>query len=100
MNTNIMIIISIMDKITIESKFLECIDKIKHSIHKPSDDDLLELYGLYKQSTVGDINIACPSFFIPIELAKWNSWNFFKGISKQSAKERYIVLVETLFIYQ
>lgn len=87
------------DETIIESKFLESIVKIKHSRYTPSEDDLLELYGLYKQATIGDINIPCPSFFIPRELAKWNSWNNYKGLSKISAKKRYIILVDNLLIF-
>uniref|UniRef100_A0ACB8FV39 Uncharacterized protein n=1 Tax=Sphaerodactylus townsendi TaxID=933632 RepID=A0ACB8FV39_9SAUR len=34
---------------------------VKQLKTKPTDDELKELYGLYKQSTVGDVNIACQS---------------------------------------
>lgn len=46
-----------------------------------SDDNKLKLYGLYKQATVGDINIAQP-WAIQIEArAKWGAWNEQKGVS-------------------
>lgn len=63
-----------------------------------SNDDLLELYALYKQATVGDINTSCPSIFDPRGRAKWNSWNNKKGLSQETCKTRYCDLVEALKI--
>lgn len=36
--------------------FEEAVDKVKNLNETPSDNDLLELYGYYKQATVGDVN--------------------------------------------
>lgn len=36
--------------------FEEAVDKVKNLKETPSDNDLLELYGYYKQATVGDVN--------------------------------------------
>nr|CAI5869429.1 unnamed protein product [Callosobruchus analis] len=55
---------------------------------------MLELYGLYKQATVGDVNIAKPSDFEGA--AKWNAWNSIKGMTGKSAKEKYIAKVNAL----
>jgi len=37
-------------------EFLESAEKVKHLKTKPNDGEMLELYGLYKQATVGDVN--------------------------------------------
>lgn len=36
--------------------FSKAADNVKNLKSKPGDHELLELYGLYKQSTVGDCN--------------------------------------------
>ena len=61
-----------------------------------SDGNLLKLYGLYKQSTVGDVNTERPSFWDLTGKAKWDSWKSYEGISEETAKEKYIKLVDEL----
>ena len=36
--------------------FEQAAEKVKNLKEKPSDEDLLEIYALFKQATVGDIN--------------------------------------------
>lgn len=31
-------------------------EHVKNLVKKPSDDELLQIYGLFKQGTVGDVN--------------------------------------------
>uniref|UniRef100_A0A670JVR8 ACB domain-containing protein n=1 Tax=Podarcis muralis TaxID=64176 RepID=A0A670JVR8_PODMU len=50
----------------------------------------LELYGLYKQSTMGNINIECPGMLDLKGKAKWEAWNQKKGMSKEDAMKAYI----------
>jgi len=40
----------------IVQEFLESAERVKTLKSKPNDTEMLELYGLYKQATVGDIN--------------------------------------------
>jgi diazepam-binding inhibitor (GABA receptor modulating acyl-CoA-binding protein) len=62
-----------------------------------SDDNKLKLYGLYKQSTIGDINTTRPSGMFNIkEKAKYDAWNENKGMSKEKAMNEYISLVSNL----
>ena len=37
-------------------KFTEAAEKVKNLAGTPTDDEQKEIYGLYKQVTVGDIN--------------------------------------------
>lgn len=62
----------------------------------PSTDDLLKLYGLYKQATEGDNETERPGGFDFKAAAKHNSWLGFKGISQEEATQKYIELVENL----
>lgn len=65
-------------------------DAIREFGKSANNDDLQVLYGLYKQSTVGDINTPEPSFYQLTEKAKWNAWNKNKGKSQEQAKEEYV----------
>ena len=50
---------------------------------KPSNEELLRLYGLYKQATVGDNEEERPGGFDFKAAAKYNAWLILKGKSKE-----------------
>jgi diazepam-binding inhibitor (GABA receptor modulating acyl-CoA-binding protein) len=62
-----------------------------------TNDDLSKFYGLFKQATIGDVNIDQPSFYQLTEKAKWASWNSNKGKSKDQAKHEYVEYVMKFF---
>ncbi|XP_034533795.1 acyl-CoA-binding domain-containing protein 7-like [Notolabrus celidotus] len=65
--------------------------------NRPKNSDLADLYGLYKQATVGDVNIACPMLLMDFAgNHKWKAWNAKKGITKDEAMTQYVDLVEKL----
>ena len=53
----------------------------------------LQLYGLYKQATQGDVMISPPQD--PVSLAKYNSWLAHKGKSSSQAEVEYIQVVKS-----
>ncbi|CAN9498105.1 unnamed protein product [Ophioblennius macclurei] len=63
---------------------------------KPAADELSELYGLYKQATIGDVNTERPGMLNFAGNAKWVAWNSKKGLSEEDAKDMYIQLVKKL----
>ncbi|KAJ8025155.1 Acyl-CoA-binding protein-like [Holothuria leucospilota] len=63
---------------------------------KPEDSVMLELYGLYKQVTVGDCNIAEPAAGDSIARAKWEAWNRNKGKAVGDAEKQYITKASQL----
>ena len=63
---------------------------------KPSNDELLQLYALYKQATEGDIKGEKPIGFDFKALAKYNAWEELKGLSQEDAQVAYIKLVDIL----
>ncbi|KAM7071024.1 acyl-CoA-binding domain-containing protein 7 isoform 2-T2 [Acridotheres tristis] len=65
-------------------------EDVKKLKTRPTDEELKELYGLYKQATVGDINIECPGMLDLKGKAKWEAWNLKKGLSKEDAMNAYI----------
>ncbi len=63
---------------------------------KPSNEELLQLYGLYKQATEGDNETERPGGFDFKAAAKYNAWMNAKGKSKEEATDQYIQLVDKL----
>jgi len=79
----------------LEEKFNESVNKVNKLEEKPSNEILLKLYGLYKQVTVGNINIPQPSFFNYKLSEKWKSWNECKDIETEKAQQKYIDIVNS-----
>jgi diazepam-binding inhibitor (GABA receptor modulating acyl-CoA-binding protein) len=73
----------------IKEQFKLSIELVNGLKKRPVDDELLKLYGLYKQSTEGDCNIPEPSMLYFKERAKWTAWNSNKGKSKDKGMELY-----------
>jgi diazepam-binding inhibitor (GABA receptor modulating acyl-CoA-binding protein) len=63
---------------------------------QPSDDELLTLYGWYKQATVGDVNVPKPGFLDFKGQKKWDSWAKVKGASLYDSEVNYIMIVNNL----
>lgn len=94
--------------------FEDAAEAVKNLKAKPSDEELLELYALFKQATVGDCNtgavrvaflynylILCLFAARPGMLdfkgkAKWDAWNAKKGTSNDEAKSTYVQLAEKM----
>lgn len=64
---------------------------------RPSNDTLLQLYSLFKQSTEGDVNTDPPSNpFDFVAKAKYQAWEALKGKTKEEAMNEYVGLVTKL----
>ncbi|KAG0380976.1 Acyl-CoA-binding domain-containing protein 1 [Mortierella sp. AD032] len=70
--------------------------KVKALTVSPSNDNLLALYALFKQATVGDNNTDRPGTFDFKGKAKWDAWTEKKGLAKEEAEKQYIALVASL----
>lgn len=77
-------------------EFLEAAENVKKLTERPSDEELLDLYGWFKQASVGDVNTERPGMFDFKGKYKWDNWNSRKGTSKEDAEKAYIELVNTL----
>ncbi|GAA6217912.1 acyl-CoA-binding protein-like isoform X1 [Lates japonicus] len=76
--------------------FDKAAEEVKVLKQKPDQEEMTELYGLYKQATVGDVNIERPGLLNFTGKAKWDAWNAKKGLSKEEAMAAYVELVEKL----
>ncbi|KAM3857074.1 acyl-CoA-binding domain-containing protein 7-like [Diretmus argenteus] len=79
-----------------QESFEKAAEDVKILKTRPNNGELSEIYGLYKQATVGDVNIGRPGFIDFAGRAKWDAWSTKKGLSKDEATTSYITLVEQL----
>jgi acyl-CoA-binding protein len=80
----------------IASKFEDAQTRVKKLSSSPSTEDLLELYALYKQATVGDVTGSRPGMLDMKGRAKFDAWTKKKGTSKETAMAKYVELVDRL----
>ncbi|XP_043517093.1 acyl-CoA-binding protein-like [Frieseomelitta varia] len=81
---------------SLDERFNKAAEEVKELSAPASDADLLELYSLYKQATVGDCNTTRPGILDFRGKAKWDAWDKRKGMNQDDAKEQYIQKVEEL----
>jgi len=79
-----------------QAEFDQAAEEVKKLSKKPSDDELLKLYGLFKQATVGDNNTSQPGMLDFKGKYKWEAWNKNKGKSKDDSQREYIAFVQQL----
>ncbi|RNE98207.1 acyl-CoA binding protein, partial [Trypanosoma conorhini] len=60
------------------------------------DGTKLTFYGLYKQATIGDVNVSKPWMMDPVGRAKWDAWSRLRGMSPEEAMRRYVAEFRTL----
>ena len=71
-------------------------ERVKKLPSAPPTETLLQLYGLYKQATSGDVSGKRPGMLDMKGRAKFDAWSDVKGTSKDDAMKRYIALVDRL----
>jgi len=80
----------------LKAKFEKAVADSKSLPEKPDNATLLQLYSLYKQATVGDVEGKRPGFTDMVGRAKWDAWNEIKGKDSKAAMQEYVDLVESL----
>jgi len=63
---------------------------------KLSNEQKLQMYGLFKQATIGENTTKAPSKLAFIERSKWDAWTKLGKISKTDAQKKYIDLLSQL----
>ena len=81
---------------TLEEKFETVVQRGLSLPKRPSNADLLLLYSLYKQATLGDNPHDKPTIIDMKSVAKHRAWNEQKGKSREKAMEEYIAKIEAL----
>ena len=80
----------------VKAKFASAKGRVEKLSSRPSNDELLDLYGLYKQATDGDVAGSRPGMLDLKGRAKFDAWAKRKGTSAEDAMKKYVALVEQL----
>lgn len=78
------------------SAFEDAQIQVKSLSKVPSNEDLLDLYALFKQGTAGDVQGSRPGMFDIKGRFKYDAWASKKGQSKDVAQQSYVALVNKL----
>jgi diazepam-binding inhibitor (GABA receptor modulator, acyl-CoA-binding protein) len=81
----------------LQQQFESAVTRSKELTKRPDNEELLQLYSLFKQATDGDVSGECPEGFDFKAIAKYDAWADLKGKSKDEAKKEYISFVEKLY---
>lgn len=76
--------------------FNNAVSQSKELTKRPSNEELLELYSLFKQGSEGDVAGDRPGGFDFKAIAKFDAWAEKKGVSKEEAMQQYIALMKKL----
>jgi len=80
----------------IQDDFASAAARVKELPERPSNEALLELYGLFKQATEGDVSGEGPGLFDFKGQAKHQAWSERRGMSTEDAMRAYVELVDRL----
>jgi len=82
---------------SLDEQFQQAVDSISNKVNKTlTDEELKEVYALYKQATVGDVNVSRPGMLDFKGKAKWDAWNTKKGMNGDQAKQEYVDLAKKM----
>ena len=79
-----------------KEEFNNAVARSKELTVRPSNEELLKLYGLFKQATEGDIKGERPGGFDFKGAAKYDAWESLKGKPAEEAMQEYIALIDQL----
>jgi len=80
----------------LKAQFEQAAKDVKGLTSRPSDEELLSLYALYKQATEGDAKGEKPGLFNFVARAKFEAWEELSGTSTEAAMREYIDKVKAL----
>ncbi len=80
----------------LEQDFQEAASRSKDFTKRPSNEELLEIYSLFKQATDGDVTGERPTGFDFKGIAKYDAWAGKQGKTKELAMQEYVELVARL----
>lgn len=78
----------------LQEEFDLAADEASHALPDTvTQEEKLQIYGLFKQSKEGDVSTGCPNIFDLKGRAKWFAWESSKGLTKDAAMQAYITFV-------
>lgn len=79
-----------------EDQFEAAQKQLESLTERPTNEELLNIYGLYKQATLGDNLQRKPGMFDQKGQYKWKAWTSRKGMSTEEAMTAYVEVVDEL----
>ncbi|EME31039.1 uncharacterized protein Gasu_17970 [Galdieria sulphuraria] len=80
-------------EVSLEEKYLEAVHIVEETYKEIPEEELIELYGLYKRIKDGEAPSKNPYYFYQRkETTKWKSWRQASNLSKEEAMSKYILL--------
>lgn len=80
----------------LKEDFESAIIKSKELTQRPTNDELLKLYALFKQGSEGDVTGERPGGFDFKGAAKYDAWKKLEGKVNDEAMEEYVAFVNEL----
>lgn len=80
----------------LQAEFTQAQADVKTLTERPSNQDLLELYALYKQGSEGDVSGKRPGMMDIAGRAKFDAWTAKQGMSQDEAKQGYVDKVKSM----
>lgn len=81
----------------LQQQFEAAVARSKELTKRPSNEELLTLYALFKQASDGDVTGERPGGFDFKAIAKFDAWAEQKGKSKTDAMTEYITFMDKLY---
>jgi acyl-CoA-binding protein len=80
----------------VETAFSTAVADVEQLPERPGNEDLLRLYALYKQATLGDVVGKRPGMMDFVARAKYDAWAGLVGTSSDEAMQVYADVVASL----
>lgn len=80
----------------LNAEFEQAQKAVKTLSKRPANDDMLVLYALYKQGSIGDVSGSRPGMLDMVGRAKYDAWARLKGTAQNEAIKQYIGKVKRL----
>lgn len=80
----------------LEADFRSAAEEVHQLPERPSNEELLELYALFKQASEGDVAGKRPSLMDFKGRAKYDSWASVDGMGREEAMRTYVALARRL----
>jgi acyl-CoA-binding protein len=81
---------------SLKEEFEAAVARVNGLAAAPSSNVLLELYGLFKQATAGDVSGSRPGMLDLKGRAKYDAWASRKGMSRDDAMRAYVAAAVVL----
>lgn len=80
----------------LDQAFADAQENVNKLTSRPDNDQLLQLYALFKQGSKGDVEGKRPGRLDMVKRAKYDAWAKLAGTSSADAKQGYVDLVTRL----